>query len=562
MGCYKESNKMTGKWNSTTDLIILQTHRLHSSREAFSGHHSPMFAGPAIQDSRMTVESFVRSWIYRGVPREKLVVSVTSVPTSVTLNQELPFTDKVFGIPVIPSLLTLGNHILSQTEICEAVKSNNSRVLWIEESGVPALFHGSVFVAFDNEKSAKIKATWTSSNNLAGVAIHGLPQDNPNADCPDRPFPILQSIVDAQVCTLCAVMNQSKCSSSFQVVCDYRLPALDEAQRLDASKIPFELCTEVVVEHAVIDANATVRFPSEEQRDVAKQLSGLRSNMKNMVISLRCGMEKGEFVQFMLSRAKRMKLAATIRSFMDEFSFGGVELRCADLVTKITKLQFAHFLRLLKKEMKTKEECDKTVSIRFSAWHTNLRANYDITLLNSLHRVVLEPFSVPLFSDGAFVHSPLFPVDISNKSITSIDSAIRDWERSGLMPSKILLLIPSYGMEQSLLNWTDIGIGRPTEKEYSIIGQAELCQRLKYTGTIRQTHWDSMTVNAFSTSGRWISIDDQQSVKYKRRSFHMRYALREGLAGVGLMSLNEDDHMGACGSGVFPILRSISVRCR
>ncbi|KIH51902.1 hypothetical protein ANCDUO_18003, partial [Ancylostoma duodenale] len=136
------------------------------------------------------------------------------------------------------------------------------------------------------------------------------------------------------------------------------------------------------------------------------------------------------------------------------------------------------------------------------------------------------------------------------------DSAIQNWEKAGLMRSKILLQVPAYGMEQLLLNSSDHGIGKPTEREYAIIGQAELCQRLKYAGTVRETHWDSMSVNAYTTGGRWISIDDQQTVKYK-----MRYALREGLAGVGLMSLNEDDHMGTCGSGAFPILRSIAAKC-
>ncbi|KAK6036095.1 hypothetical protein COOONC_26400, partial [Cooperia oncophora] len=112
-------------------------------------------------------------------------------------------------------------------------------------------------------------------------------------------------------------------------------------------------------------------------------------------------------------------------------------------------------------------------------------------------------------------------------------------------------------MEQLLVNRSDVGIGRPTEKEYAVIGQAELCQRLKYAGTVRETHWDSMSVNAWTTGGRWISIDDGSiQSKYK-----MRYSLREGLAGVGLMSLNEDDHMGKCGSGAFPILRSITAKC-
>lgn len=44
-----------------------------------------------------------------------------------------------------------------------------------------------------------LQSTWSSLNNLGGVAIHGLPFDNPEASCPEQPFPILQSIVDTQV---------------------------------------------------------------------------------------------------------------------------------------------------------------------------------------------------------------------------------------------------------------------------------------------------------------------------------------------------------------------------
>ncbi|KJH44104.1 glycosyl hydrolase, family 18 [Dictyocaulus viviparus] len=537
--------------NSTTDLIILHTHRLHSSRQPFTGHHSPMFTGPGLRNDQISAETFVKDWISRGVPREKLILSVTTVPTVYALKEVFDNdTDtNVFGLPAIPVPFT--RQIPSQTKVCETAKSNNSRVYWIEESGVPVLLHNSELIAFENEKSAKIKAAiWSSINNLGGLAIHGLSQDNPEGDCTGRPYPILQSIVDTQVCTICATVNESKaskCSSSFRTVCNYRLPELEEVQRLDPTGIPFERCDEVVVEHAVIDANLSIGFVSEEQHIVAKQLIRFRSRTKSMIMSLRCGMGRDEFASLMQSRAKRLKMASSIRSFVDDFSLTGVELRCADMVSKLTKLRFAYFLRLLKKEMRNHKdnECEKTISIRLSAWHTNLRETYDVTVLNSLHHVVLEPFSVPLLSDAAFVHSPLFPVDITQKSITSIDSAIRNWERAGLMLSKILLQIPSYGMEQSLVNSTDIGIGRPTEKQYAIIGQEELTKQIYEL------------INSLEQDCGVAWVDEI----FLYSHFHMRYALREGLAGVGLMSLNEDDHMGTCGSGVFPILRSISVKC-
>ncbi|KAK6748394.1 hypothetical protein RB195_001175 [Necator americanus] len=541
----------------TVDLVVLQTHRLHSSRQSMTGHHSSMFIGEQLQDSRMTVESFVKDWVSRGIPRARLIVSITAVPTSANLLTERSNSAEVFGLQTT-TIMAQSDRIMSQTEICVALEDDNTEMLWIDDLGVPVLFRGKEFVSYDNEKSAKIKATWTSLNNLAGIAIHGLPYDNPEGECPDRPFPILQSIVDTQVCSLCAEESESKCSPSFNVVCNYRLPEYEEEQRLDPSNIPFERCTEVVVEHAIIDKNATIQFPSESQQEIAQQLKTLRPRTRRMVLSMRCDMDRDEFAKIMLSAARRLKLAGSIRSFIDPLAFNGVELRCAHLVSKPTKFQFAHFLRLLNKEMKANStgECGNTVSLRLSAWHPNLRSAYDIMVLNTLHHIVLEPFTVPLLPETAFAHSPLFMVEVDDEKTSSIDSTIRSWEKAGLMRSKILLQVPAYGMEQLLLNASDHSVGSPTEEEYAIIGQAELCQRLKYAGTVREIHWDSMSVNAYSTGGRWISIDDQQTVNYK-----MRYALREGLAGVGLMSLNEDDHMGTCGSGAFPILRSIAAKC-
>ncbi|VDL83826.1 unnamed protein product [Nippostrongylus brasiliensis] len=468
---------------SVTDFIILQTHRLHSQRQPIAGHHSAMFAGDGMQDGRMTVEVFVKDWISRGVPREKIVVSLSAAATTTTMMQEWDGTGELFGRPINLTPFLEPSEITSQTEICQTLQDNSTDAAlhWMDTSSVPVIVHGLQLVTFDNERSAKIKATWSSLNNLGGMAIHGLPFDNPNGEF---------SILFAGTVEV------------FDFFFRFRVPPKNKAEH------------------------------ETERKSQKRPETGIRNT------------------------ETEIPHTPGIRSFADNFSFNGVELRCADVVTKATKIQFAHFLRVLNKEMRKNpsDKCGNTVSLRLSAWHSDLRSVYDVMALNSLHHVVLEPFTVPLLPETAFANSPLFPV--VNQSLTSIDVIVQRWERSGLIRSKILLQIPSYGMEQLLVNRTDVGIGRPTEREYAIIGQAELCQRLKYAGTVRKTHWDSMSVNAWTTGGRWISIDDQQTVKYK-----MRYALREGLAGVGLLSLNEDDHQGTCGSGAFPILRSISAKC-
>ncbi|KAK6035034.1 glycosyl hydrolase, family 18 [Cooperia oncophora] len=495
-------SSFSGRYNvdlirNVTDLVILHTHRLHSTRPTVTEHHSPMFPGKGLPDSRMTVESFVKDWISRGMPREKLIVSVTSVPTSATLLDRLDGSGEVFGRP-IGSLTSpiQPNKISSQQrqstaygklaghnsrtlqgflnlQICRAIEDNSTLFRWMADSNVPVLVRGTEFVAFDNERSAKVKTTWSSLHNLGGMAIHGLPFDNPEGECPERPFPILQSIVDTQVCSLCAAEDEeSKCSPSFQTICNYRLPEPEEAQRLSPATIPFERCSGIVVEHAEIDANASIHFVSKDQEEVVNELVNI-------------------------SFLSEYRDSTQTYWFSERFPFSGEE--------------FGDFSPVFNAKERV---CFTDAERRLSAWQSDLRSIYDVMALNSLHQVVLEPFTVPLLPETAFIHSPLFPIS-NQSSITSIDTIIRRWESSGLMRSKILLQIPSYGMEQLLVNRSDVGIGRPTEKEYAVIGQAELCQRLKYAGTVRETHWDSMSVNAWTTGGRWISIDDQHTVKYK-----------------------------------------------
>ncbi|VDK44816.1 unnamed protein product, partial [Cylicostephanus goldi] len=168
----------------TAEFVILQTHRLHSPNLPTTGHHSAMFSAPGLTDNRMTVESFVRDWVSRGV---------TSGPAG-----------QILGLPTAKGSTSI--EPMSQTEV--GLKSENNATEWMSHwlNGIsaPVLMRGTDFVAYDNEKSARIKATWSSSNNLAGMAIHGLPYDNPEGECPDRAFPILQSIVDAQVSRLAA----------------------------------------------------------------------------------------------------------------------------------------------------------------------------------------------------------------------------------------------------------------------------------------------------------------------------------------------------------------------
>lgn len=54
----------------TADFIVLHSHRFHSSRQPFTGHHSPLFFdSQLLSDPRNSVEGFVGEWVSLGAPR-------------------------------------------------------------------------------------------------------------------------------------------------------------------------------------------------------------------------------------------------------------------------------------------------------------------------------------------------------------------------------------------------------------------------------------------------------------------------------------------------------------
>lgn len=44
-------------------------------------------------------------------------------------------------------------------QICEILEDNSTRPQWLDDVGVPVLIRGTEFIAFENERSARIKVS-------------------------------------------------------------------------------------------------------------------------------------------------------------------------------------------------------------------------------------------------------------------------------------------------------------------------------------------------------------------------------------------------------------------
>ena len=64
--------------------------------------------------------------------------------------------------------------------------------------------------------------------------------------------------------------------------------------------------------------------------------------------------------------------------------------------------------------------------------------------------------------------------------------------------------------------------------------------------------YDMVAAYGTTRNNEYISLETQETVMYKTK-----YALRNGLAGVGLEAINQDDFDGVCSNGMFPLLRAI-----
>lgn len=114
--------------------------------------------------------------------------------------------------------------------------------------------------------------------------------------------------------------------------------------------------------------------------------------------------------------------------------------------------------------------------------------------------------------------------------------------------------MPSYALVQTFLNESiDHNLGDSTEPYFSLISQADLCVKFNQSGDIFHHRMFYDMVSTFATSPyNSISYETNETITYK-----VKFAIREGLAGIGLLTINQDDYRDVCGKGAFPLLSSI-----
>uniref|UniRef100_A0A1I7V061 Glyco_18 domain-containing protein n=1 Tax=Caenorhabditis tropicalis TaxID=1561998 RepID=A0A1I7V061_9PELO len=523
--------------NQTASLIVLHSHRLHSESLPLTGHPSPLRATSSMKDQKMTWESLFNHWVNKGVARSKIVLSLTASTLSMQSLSDLRSSlSAPFGQPAFVSMVrSKKSDIHSQQEICESLETGTGITHWVDTAEVPYLRRYDQMVAYENARSSHIKAVWASMEGVGGLALHHIHQDDPNAVCNNRTsFPLLDSLSRAQVCHKCLIQHDfKKCTQhDFVVSCNFELKKNTPLFKTDI--VPYERCTEVVVDQAKLVLGGNITFKDSQQEQVLKNLTAMRPKMLKcgMILSLSCG-DSEKHLNHILGDNMTTAID-NVMNIMEKYKCSGVQLDCEKAIRRGNHILFNTFVRKLAEKIeksKASNGCKKTLSARFSHFTRTPSNYYSISLLNRLSYVSIR------MTDKDRIDLPFFH-NHSDPQFPSTEKFVKLWKNIGMKPEKLVIELSPFGWQEG-----------KKDGEKRKMTQGETCVAVGNKATFEHDY-ESLTGYTSHANGM-VNIPMIEDFRYK-----IGFIQREELGGIVLNSVNGDDYTGICGRGSFPILKS------
>ena len=159
-------------------------------------------------------------------------------------------------------------------------------------------------------------------------------------------------------------------------------------------------------------------------------------------------------------------------------------------------------------------------------------------------------------------NSPLYPLNSATgfqKRLT-VDFSAKEWVRQGAPKEKLIIGMPVYGRTFTLVDKTQFDIGAPATGggepgrytgEAGFLSYYEICDFLHKDNTTLV--WDNEQQVPFAYRGdQWVGFDDERSLKTKTS-----WLKNEGFGGIMVWSVDLDDFRGYCGTGKYPLIKTM-----
>ena len=149
--------------------------------------------------------------------------------------------------------------------------------------------------------------------------------------------------------------------------------------------------------------------------------------------------------------------------------------------------------------------------------------------------------------------------DPSNPKL-SVEGTVDYWLKSGCPANKLVLGLGTYGKSFTLSNPSQNGVNAasqgggqagPYTKQAGFLGYNEICEKLK-NKELTEVFDNTLQVPYAFKGNQWVGYDNVKSIELKTE-----FALRKGLAGVMIWSIETDDFKGVCGE-TFGLLKAMN----
>ncbi|XP_046446089.1 probable chitinase 2 [Daphnia pulex] len=345
------------------------------------------------------------------------------------------------------------------------------------------------------------------------------------------------------------------------------------------------LCTHIIYAFAGLD-NATHSIQTLDPfldtedgggRAQYKKVMGFKQKQPKLKVTIAIGgwnEGSGKYSNMAETPANRKAFIDSVLTFIKKHGFDGLDMDWEYPGSRVGSrpIDRENFALLLK-EMRA--EFDKTgliLTAAIGAAPQTINRAYDVPAINQhLHFIHIMAYDYHGSWDFQIGHNAPLRLPVNSSMIEpelrlSVDDTITYLLKLGASPAKLVVGVPFYGRTFTLVdkNLRQIGSASngtgfpgPYTREDGFLGYNEICKELtakNQEGDKWVEQWDEIAQVPYMYNGeRWVSYDNQQSVAIKAR-----YAFNQGLAGLMIWAIDNDDFMAECSNVRYPLLRAIN----
>ncbi|CAL4176605.1 unnamed protein product, partial [Meganyctiphanes norvegica] len=354
--------------------------------------------------------------------------------------------------------------------------------------------------------------------------------------------------------------------------------------RYDTNNIPRDLCTHLIYSFSGLSDETwemIVLDPADRAPGGFSGLTGVRDWNSNLKVLLAIGgwNEGGKkYSQMAALKSRREAFIKSVVDWMWDYGFDGFDLdweypgapeRNGTVQDKDNFLTLVSELR--EAFMNEGRNWELTAAVPAAKFRTDVGFHIKevCSLLDGVH---LLTYDLRGFWDGfADVHSPLYRRhghDVNQFTNLNVHDGVMVWVDGGCPREKIVVGVPFYGRTFTLADQSDVSQGAPIARwdnkgkgkagaftrEPGFLSFYEICTMMTDPGWAK--HYDQQGEVPFTYKGdQWVGYENVESIGKKAD-----FIKSQGLGGVMVWALGQDDFQGSCGFGPHPLLNELNNR--